>query len=68
MRSVYLAFNIVKPSDIGSCNKTGWVKVTTTTNKIGYVKSEDLHSSIDFRLILRSDGTQWKIVALLAGD
>jgi|GEM_PF-571317 len=51
----------------------GWTKVRVPARgeareMLGYIRSEDLRSMVDYRLLASSRNGRWRITALLAGD
>jgi len=60
-----LSYNVVKlPNE----EPSAWIKVTTLGGQTGYVKSEFVRSSIDYRAGFEKKRGVWKMTYFLAGD
>ena len=60
-----LSYNVVKlPNE----EPSEWIKVTTLSGQTGYVKSEFVRSSIDYRAGFEKKRGVWKMTFFLAGD
>jgi hypothetical protein len=60
-----LSYNIVKLPDE---EPSEWIKVTTLGGQTGYVKSDFVRSSIDYRAGFEKKRGVWKMTFFLAGD
>jgi len=45
-----------------------WWSVTTLQGEHGYVSSRYIHSPVGYRAIFQKQGSEWKMIAFLAGD
>jgi len=66
-----LSYNVVKVADedrTSAGNAPGWLKVTTLGGQTGYVKSEFVRTSIDYRAGFEKRRGVWKMTFFLAGD
>jgi hypothetical protein len=63
---VIIPWEILEEASLNS--ETGWVRVSLSDGRRGFLRREDLWSPIDYRAIFERRGGVWRLVAFLGGD